>query len=228
MTAWGVILAGGLATRMGGGDKCLLPVGGQPILSQVIARLRPQVEGLILSANGDPARFAAFGLPVVADDPQEFAGPLAGVLAGMEAARARGASHIVTAAGDTPFLPHDLADRLAEAARRAGEPLACAATRGDRRERRPGNCRENGDLRDHPAFGLWPVALAADLRTALAGGARRVIAWMDAQGCARAAFDGGAADPFLNVNTPGDLAAADARARAEGAEGAKGAEAGRP
>ena len=203
MTLWGVVLAGGRATRMGGGDKCLLPVAGRPILSHVLDRLAPQVEAVILNANGDPARLAAFGLPVAADEDDSFAGPLAGVLAGMEAAAARGASHIVTAAGDTPFFPTDLAARLRAAAGEAETPLACAATPD-----------EAGRLWDHPTFGLWPVALAADLRAALAGGLRKVVRWTDAHGCARAVFDAGPPDPFFNVNTPADLAAADAMARA--------------
>jgi len=203
VTVWGVVLAGGRATRMGGGDKCLLPVAGRPILSHVLERLAPQVEAVILNANGDPARLTAFGLPVAADEDASFAGPLAGVLAGMEAAAARGASHIVTAAGDTPFFPTNLADRLRAAAEEAQTPLACAATPD-----------AAGRLWDHPTFGLWPVALAGDLRAALADGLRKVVRWTDEHGCARARFDPGPPDPFFNVNTPADLAAADAMARA--------------
>jgi molybdopterin-guanine dinucleotide biosynthesis protein A len=201
MTTLGVILAGGRATRMGGGDKALLELGGRSLLARVIERLGPQVDGLVLNANGDPARFAGFGLPVVADDPPDFAGPLAGVLAGMEAARARGATHVVSAAADTPFFPRDLAVRLREAATREGAPLACAATPDP-----------DGRLRDHPTFGLWPAALAGNLRAALAGGLRKVVLWTDAHGCARAAFDPGPPDPFFNVNTPEDLARAEALA----------------
>lgn len=199
MIVWGVILAGGLATRMGGGDKCLLPAAGRPLLDHVIDRLRPQVAGLILNANGDPARFAAWGLPVAADDPPDHAGPLAGVLAGMRAAAALGATHIVSAAGDTPFFPPDLTARLAAAADGGGTPLAIAAAPD-----------ESGRVWDHPTFGLWPVALAGDLAAALAGGLRKIVAWTDAQGCARAVFD---PDPFFNVNTPGDLARASEIAR---------------
>jgi len=206
MSTLGVILAGGLATRMGGGDKCLLMAGGRSLLAHAIDRLRPQVDGLILNANGDPARFAGFGLPVVADSVAGFAGPLAGVLAGMEAAAARGASHIVTVAGDTPFFPGDLAARLRDAAQAEGKPLACAAA------------PEGGRLWDHPTFGLWPVALAADLRAALEGGVRKVVLWTGRHGCARAVFDPGAPDgsgidPFFNVNTPADLTEADRIAR---------------
>ena len=206
MTTLGVILAGGRATRMGGGDKCLLQAGGRSLLAHAIDRLRPQVDGLILNANGDPARFAGFGLPVVADSVAGFAGPLAGVLAGMEAAAARGASHIVTVAGDTPFFPGDLAARLRDAAQAEGKPLACAAA------------PEGGRLWDHPTFGLWPVALAADLRAALEGGVRKVVLWTGRHGCARAVFDpgppdGSGIDPFFNVNTPADLTEADRIAR---------------
>lgn len=201
MTTLGVILAGGQATRMGGGDKCLLDAGGRSLLSHVIDRLGPQVDALILNANGDPARFAGFGLPVVADGIAGFAGPLAGVLAGMEAAASRGATHIVTAAGDTPFFPRDLAVRLSEAAAREGKPLACAAA------------PEGGRMWDHPTFGLWPVDLAADLRTALENGLRKIVVWTERHGCARAPFDPGPPDPFFNVNTPEELIEADRIAR---------------
>jgi molybdopterin-guanine dinucleotide biosynthesis protein A len=202
---WGVILAGGLATRMGGGDKCLLQAGGRPLLAHVVERLAPQVEGMILNANGDPARFGDWGLPVVADGVTGYAGPLAGVLAGMEAAAARGATHVVSAAGDTPFFPRDLAARLVAAAAAEGAPLACAAA------------PEDGKLWDHPTFGLWPVALAGDLRAALEGGLRKVVLWTDRHGCARAVFDAAHPDPFFNVNTPEELAEADRIAREGGA-----------
>jgi molybdopterin-guanine dinucleotide biosynthesis protein A len=197
MTTLGVILAGGRATRMGGGDKCLLEAGARSLLAHVIERLGPQVDGLILNANGDPARFGGFGLPVVADGIAGYAGPLAGVLAGMEAAQARGAARIVTAAGDTPFFPRDLVARLDAAARQAGAPLACAATPD-----------ADGRLWDHPTFGLWPAALAADLRAAVEGGLRKVVDWTARHGCARATFGAGPPDPFFNVNTPEDLAIA--------------------
>lgn len=197
MKTIGVILAGGRATRMGGGDKCLLEAGGRSLLAHVIERLGPQVDGLILNANGDPARFAPFALPVVADGIAGYAGPLAGVLAGMEAARARGAARIVTAAADTPFFPRDLVARLGAAARGEDAPLACAATPD-----------AAGRLRDHPTFGLWDAALADDLRAALEDGLRKVVDWTARHGCARAAFGAGPPDPFFNVNTPEDLAIA--------------------
>ena len=136
-----MILAGGRATRMGGGDKGLLPLGGRPILAHVIERLAPQVERLALNANGDPARFAAFGLPVLADSVPGHAGPLAGVLAGLDWAAAEGAEAIVTAAADTPFFPRDLVARAAAAAAAAGTPLAMATTPGAEGRRPPPDLR---------------------------------------------------------------------------------------
>jgi molybdopterin-guanine dinucleotide biosynthesis protein A len=149
----GVLLAGGRARRMGGGDKCLRPLGDRPILAHVIARARPQVEALVLNANGDPARFAAFALPVAADLIEDFAGPLAGVLTGMAWARANrpDCPWIATIATDTPFFPGDLVARLRAAAQGEAAELACAASAG----------------RAHPVFGLWPVRLADDLRRAM-------------------------------------------------------------
>ncbi len=189
---YGVILAGGQATRMGGGDKGLLPLGARTILSRVIDRLEPQVAGLALNANGDPARFAKLKLPVVADSIDGFAGPLSGVLAGMDWAAGQGASHIVTAAADTPFFPCDLVPRLIMAAQEAGADMALAATPGGR----------------HPTFGLWPVGLRDDLRAALQDGLRKVVLWTDKHGCGMATFPDD--DAFFNVNTPDDLATAEA------------------
>ncbi len=196
----GVILAGGLATRMGGGDKCLLPVAGRPMLGRVIDRLAPQVEAIALNANGDPARFADWGVPVLGDSVEGFAGPLAGVLAGLDWAAGQGAERIVTVAGDTPFFPADLVARLTAAAEAAGTAIALAATpEGDRVVR-------------HPTFGLWPVALRNDLRAALEGGLRKVVLWTDRHGAATALFPTDAGDPFFNVNTPDDLVRAEAMA----------------
>ena len=194
----GVILAGGRATRMGGGDKSLIMLDDRPILGHVIVRLRPQVGLLALNANGDPARFAAFGLPVVADSVPGFAGPLAGVLAGLDWAAGEGAAAIVTAAGDTPFFPRDLVAALRAAADQAGSGLAEAATPGAGRTAR------------HPTFGLWPVALREELRAALAAGVRKVTTWTEPLGCARAVFTD--AEAFFNVNTPDDLVRARALA----------------
>ena len=195
----GVILAGGLSQRMGGGDKCLLPVGGRPILAHVIARLAPQVGMLALNANVAPARFAAFGLPVLPDSVGDFPGPLAGVLAGMDWAAQGGAELLVTAAADTPFFPETLVAELRAAARAEGLPLAMAVTRN-----------ASGGTDRHPTFGLWPVALREELRATLAAGQRRVVAFTEPRGCARAVFPQAVPDPFFNVNAPEDLAAADA------------------
>ena len=188
----GVILAGGQARRMGGGDKGLLPLGRSTILGQVIGRFQPQVAGLALNANGEAARFAAFDLPVIKDSIEGFAGPLAGVLAGIDWAAGKGASHIVTAAADTPFLPADLVPQLLLAAETQDKPIALART-------------ENGR---HPTFGLWPTTLRDDLRGALTSGVRKVVQWTDRHGTAMADFPVIGFDPFFNVNTPEDLAQA--------------------
>jgi molybdopterin-guanine dinucleotide biosynthesis protein A len=192
----GVILAGGLARRMGGGDKGLVRVGGEPILRHVIERLAPQVDGLLLNANGDPARFAGFGLPVSADPVQGYPGPLAGVLAGLEwAARDhRQARFVVTAAGDTPFLPRDLVGRLLAAVTAEGADLAVAASGG----------------RSHPVFALWPVRLAEPLRGAIVEEeVRKVDRFTARYRVATAGFDDQPVDPFFNINTPEDLAEAE-------------------
>ncbi|HSF95678.1 MAG TPA: molybdenum cofactor guanylyltransferase MobA [Thermohalobaculum sp.] len=195
----GVILAGGMARRMGGGDKALLKVGGQTLLARVIARLKPQVDEIVLNANGDPARFAEFGLPVIPDTVEGFAGPLAGVLAGMRWAAARGFTHVASAAGDTPFFPADLVARLKAAAEAGGQPIAMAAT----------NDPDRG-LSEHPTFALWPVALADDLEQALTvGHMRKIIVWSSRHGCARAVFDEAADYPFFNINTPEDMVEAE-------------------
>ena len=186
----GVILAGGLATRMGGGDKGRLPLGGSTILGHVLDRFAPQVEALVLNANGDPERFGDLGLPVVADSVDGFAGPLSGVLAGLDWAAERGASHVVSVAADTPFLPCDLVPRLQLAGGDLG--LALAASPSGRQ----------------PTFGLWPASLRDDLRAALAEGLRKVVLWTDRHGAGVAEFPDDAA--FFNVNTPEDLARAEA------------------
>ncbi|NYS25542.1 molybdenum cofactor guanylyltransferase MobA [Rhodobacteraceae bacterium 2376] len=195
----GVILAGGRATRMGGGDKGMLPLGGQRIIDHVVDRLGPQVGGMALNANGDPARFAGLGLPVLADSLPDWPGPLAGVLAGMDWAAAKGADAVVSAAADTPFLPRDLVAGLQAAAGPSG--LALAASRD-----------AEGKLWRHPTFGLWPVALRDDLRAALEGGLRKVVIWTDTHGAGTAEFGAEGFDPFFNVNTPEDLEAAEALA----------------
>lgn len=203
----GVILAGGTGRRMsqdgGGADKALIPLGGRPLLSHILERLGPQCAALALNAGGDPARFAAFGLPVAPDDAEFLdadgygAGPLAGILAGLDFAALAGFDRIVTAPVDTPFLPHDYAARLLRMADdRPGAQIICAET----------------NRRAHYVCGLYPVALRHGLRAWLAAGKRRVSDWVESQGMARAPFDvpEGAPDPFLNINTPDDLARAEA------------------
>ncbi len=190
----GIILAGGRATRMGGGDKALLPLGEGTLLSHVIARLAPQVGALALNANGDPARFNGLGLLVLTDPVQGFVGPLAGVLAGLDWAAGEGADLVVSAAGDTPLFPRDLVAKLMAAGQGMEHPLVLAATPDGRQ----------------PTFGLWPTALRQDLRAALEGGLRKVVQWTDAHGGREALFEGYAPDPFFNVNTPDDLARAQA------------------
>lgn len=208
---FGVILAGGRATRMGGGDKALLHLaGGSRILDHVIARLRPQVAGLALNANGDPGRFEAFGLPVLPDPLPEHPGPLAGVLAGLDRAAGEGARTIVTVAADTPFFPCDLVPRLMLAAEGMTHPLVLAATPRGPEETR--SMSRSGHAR-HPTFGLWPVALREDLRAALRGGLRKVVLWTEAHGGREALFDD-PGEPFFNVNTPADLDRARAMAEA--------------
>lgn len=200
----GVILAGGQATRMGGGDKGLLRLGGLAILDHVIDRLRPQASGLVLNANGDAARFAGYGLPVVPDSIPGFAGPLAGVLAGMDHAAEQGAESIVTVAADTPFFPRDLVARLEGAAEGQTHPLVLAAT-----ERQGEATRSmKGGLVRHPTFGLWPVALRDDLRAALEDGVKKVVIWTERHGGREAVFPD--EDAFFNVNTPEDLVQAEA------------------
>ncbi len=193
----GVVLAGGLSRRMGGGDKCLVPLGERPMLAHVLDRLRPQVGSLIINANGDPGRFRGFKLPVVPDPIDGFAGPLAGVLAGMRFAQTNApeARWIVTAASDTPFFPHDLVVRLVGAIAHEEHGIALALS-GDR---------------VHPVFGLWPISLADALDEWLkAGEARKVLAFADRYPRIDVRFAGITVDdveidPFFNVNTPEDL-----------------------
>jgi len=191
----GLVLAGGLARRMGGGDKALIDIDGVPILERVLARLGPQCSTVIINANGDPARFADTGLPVVADSVPDFAGPLAGILAGLDwaAAHAPGIADIVSVPGDCPFLPGDLVARLSAARQVAGLPLACA---------------RSGDWR-HPVAGLWRVALRDDLRKALLEeNLHKIETWTARHGVAIADWPNTPVDPFFNVNTPADAAEA--------------------
>lgn len=192
----GVILAGGQATRMGGGDKGLLRLGGKAILGHVIDRLAPQVAGMALNANGDAKRFADLNLPVLPDSIDGFVGPLAGVLAGLDWAASQGADTIVTAAADTPFFPCDLVPQLLLASEGMAHPLVLAATPDARR----GTAR-------HPTFGLWPVGLRDDLRAALEGGLRKVVLWTEQHDGREALFPHEQA--FFNINTPEDLKTAE-------------------
>lgn len=193
----GVILAGGQARRMGGGDKALLAVNGEPVLSRILRVMAPQLTALILNANGDPARFAAFGLPVVPDSVPGHPGPLAGILAGLDwAARHPTIEWVLTLPGDAPFLPPDLAARLH--AGRGTAPIAYAAS-GDRM---------------HPVIALWSVTLRDDLRQALSTGTRRVAKYQELHGATATAWPIDGQDPFMNVNTPTDLAEAQGSASA--------------
>lgn len=205
----GVILAGGLATRMGGGDKALLQVGGQTLLQRVIDRLQPQVGNMALNANGDPERFGAFDLPVLPDSISGFPGPLAGVLAGLDWAAGQGAESIVTVAADTPFFPADLVEVLQHKSQGMTHPLVLAAT--PRGEEKTKSMSRSGLIR-HPTFGLWPVALRDDLRAAVQDGIKKVVIWTEKHDGREAVFDIETGDPFFNVNTPDDLKTAEALA----------------
>ena len=189
----GVVLAGGLARRMGGGDKGVSLIEGRTILERLVERLWPQCVGIVLNANGDPGRFAALGLPVVPDSVADFPGPLAGVLAGLDwiAEHRPDVAWVATIAGDTPFLPDDFVARLHGGREAAGAALASAASGG----------------RTHPVNGLWPVALREELRAALGQGERKVGRWTAEHGAVVVSWEGDP-DPFFNVNAPDDLAEA--------------------
>lgn len=187
-----VILAGGKATRMGGGDKCLLKVGSDRLIDIVLTRLTPQVGPMVLNANGDADRFSEFDLPVLPDTVAGFVGPLAGVLAGMDWAADNGFDRVVSVAADTPFFPFDLVARLNDHG-----PLALAAT------------REGENTYRQPTFGIWPTELRDDLRAALNDGLRKVVVWTDQHSAGQAVWDVGAFDPFFNINTPEDIAMAE-------------------
>jgi molybdopterin-guanine dinucleotide biosynthesis protein A len=193
------VLAGGLARRMGGGDKARIKIGAASILQRVLGRLTPQCSRLIINANGDPARFADTALPVVADSVPDFAGPLAGILAGLDwaAQNAPGVEWLVSVPGDCPFLPKNLVTRLHEARAASNVPLACA---------------RSGEWR-HPVVGLWPIKLREDLRHALVGeGLHKIELWTARLGVAIAEWPAAPIDPFFNVNTPEDAAQAEATA----------------
>jgi molybdopterin-guanine dinucleotide biosynthesis protein A len=192
----GVLLAGGLARRMGGGDKPMREIGGRTILNRVIDRLTPQCDGLILNANGDPARFKAFGLPVIADDIADFPGPLAGILAALDwtAANRPDAQWILSAAADCPFLPRDLVARLHRARIAENAQLAVAASAGQ----------------SHPVIGLWSVDLRDELRHALVvEDIRKVGRWTARYRLATVEWPAAPLDPFFNANTMDDIAEAE-------------------
>lgn len=193
----GVILAGGRARRMGGGDKGRLRLGQQSLFEHVIARLSPQVAQIAINANGDAARLADLGLPVLPDTLADHPGPLAGVLAGMRWAAREGHDTLITVAADTPFFPKTLVADLATINSPSG--LVLAAT------------QEGPKTWPQPTFGLWPVVLADDLEAALRGGLRKILHWTDRHQAGYAVYEGGSMDPFFNINTPEDLAAAHAR-----------------
>ncbi len=193
----GVLLAGGRATRMGGGDKSLQSLGGRPILAHVIERVRPQVSVLLLNANGDPARFQGFGLPVEGDVIEDFAGPLAGILTGIEWAGAHvpGCRWVASFPTDAPFLPRDLVRRLLAAVESEAADLACAASGGW----------------VHPVFGLWPVRIKEALRRAMVDEEMRIIKrWTDRYKVARVEFECDPFDPFFNINRAENIAEAEA------------------
>jgi molybdenum cofactor guanylyltransferase len=201
----GVLLAGGLARRIGGGDKPMRQIGGRTILQRVIARLKPQCDGLILNANGDPKRFAGFGLPVIADSVADFPGPLAGVLAGLDwvAANRPETAWMLSAATDCPFLPRDLVSRLHQARTEQNAQLAVAASGGQ----------------SHPVIGLWSVALRDDLRHALVmEDVRKVDRWTARYRLATVSWPTEPLDPFFNANTVEDLVEAERLAALDGGQ----------
>jgi len=193
----GVVLAGGLATRMGGSDKGLLPLGQQTILDEVLERLHPQVDEAVLNVNGDAKRFASFGLPCIADSLTGYLGPLAGVLAALEYAREHQFHWVASVAADTPFFPTDFVTRAMEKALQSRAPVVLASSFD----------HEKSKWMRHPTFGLWHVSLEGDLRRALQSGIRKIVIWTDSVGGAEVQFAhaSGSRDPFFNVNTPEDL-----------------------
>ncbi len=202
----GVLLAGGLARRMGGGDKGLTLLGGRPLMDRIIERIRPQVSELIINANGDAARFAEYGLPVVPDVIGDFAGPLAGVLTGLEwaAENAPARTWVASFATDAPFVPPDLVERMSAAVetgvKTGGADMACASSAG----------------RAHPVFGLWPVALAAELRRAMIEeDMRKIDRWTARYNLIMVDFPDVPFDPFFNINDPDNLAEAEKLLSAE-------------
>ncbi|HLI98556.1 MAG TPA: molybdenum cofactor guanylyltransferase MobA [Bradyrhizobium sp.] len=198
-----ILLAGGLARRMGGGDKPMRTIGDRTILDRVIARLAPQCDGLVLNANGDPARFAAYGLPVIADSVADFPGPLAGILAGLDwaATHRPNITWVLSAAADCPFLPRDLVLRLHRARVEQNAELAVASSGGQ----------------SHPVIGLWSVALREELRHALVvEDVRKIDRWTARYKLATVSWPVAPLDPFFNANTTDDIAQAERLAVLDG------------
>ena len=199
----GVILAGGLATRMGGGDKTLKAIGERKILDIVIERIRPQVADLAFNTNNDPLSYTDLNMPIISDHFENRYGPLAGILAGMEWACQKGYSLMVTIAGDTPFFPEDLVSKLVFRQRPDQESIVLAATRDTASKK----------IYRHPTFGLWSVHLRHDLRENLAKGVRKIVQWTDQHHAKLVEFPIGKVDPFFNINTPADLQEAESLMR---------------
>jgi molybdopterin-guanine dinucleotide biosynthesis protein A len=189
-----LILAGGRSSRMGGGDKSLMPLHGRPLLAHVLERIRPQASRLLINSNSDPSLFRNFGLPVRPDTLPDRPGPLAGILTGLRWAAEHNASHLVTLPCDTPFLPHDLVPRLKHDLCRSSAQIAVA--------------RDPGQI--HPVIALWPVRLAARLAADLEAGTRSAYRWLKQFDICESEF---AASHFSNLNTPADILAAEARDR---------------
>jgi molybdopterin-guanine dinucleotide biosynthesis protein A len=188
---------------MGGGDKPMRQIGGRTILDRVIARLQPQCSEMVLNANGDPARFASFGLPVIADTVADFPGPLAGILAALDwaAAHRPGVAFMLSAAADCPFLPRDLVARLDQARADQDAQLAVAASGGQ----------------SHPVIGLWSISLRDELRQALVvEGVRKIDRWTARYKLATVSWPTEPLDPFFNANTIDDIAEADRLAALDG------------
>lgn len=191
----GVVLAGGQGRRMGGVDKAMIELDGRPLMAHVLERFAPQVETVAINANGDNTRFAAFDAPVLADDEEDFAGPLAGVLVAMRWAKSQGCTHVLTAAADTPFFPDALCEMM-KAQVNAPDTIVMAV----------------GSGRIHPVFALWPVHLADALYAYLrVENMRKILTFAERYSLVEVNFDGVAEDPFFNINTPDDLALAEQR-----------------
>ena len=193
----GIILAGGLSRRMGGGDKGLLMLGKTTIIERVIDKISPQVGSLAININGDSSRFPDYKLPIIPDSIKGYLGPLSGILAGMEWAFKNGNRYIATVAADTPFLPDDFIKRLHAMVKSKNLNIGIAASR----------ILSGDDVFIHPTFGIWEVALKDDLRDALANDTRKIMFWAKKFKLDYYYFDTSdkLSDPFFNINTPDDL-----------------------